>query len=388
MLLYVTAGEPQEREFRPLRTIPETLAGLYDLGMRQHIRRAVLLDCVDGEWREMPDWRLDRLVIRLAVHSRERLDVIPGDRVAIFGPSSWLWPAVEFAAMGFGCVAVGLSHLLSDGELSAALAESAPRVAFATDIESARRLMQLRAAAALPETVIVPDDLAADGPGLLTLGRVLELASILDTPERAQNFRACARGVSAETDACWHFGRGEPEKGPSLVRLTHGQAMALVKKRLGQLPAARHDVAYLQAPEMTLAARIAYHAFVGDGCTTTAVGRSGVPDDLTLLRPHKAQVSAAWLTQTWARIETSSESPLRSLSRRLPRQRWLRALDLRGPWVRRAVRASFGDRLRCLEVPGTIEPDAADSLRRAGVAVVEVVTPDLEAASMRRSLGP
>lgn len=377
MLLYVTAGEPQEREFRPLHTIPETLAGLYDLGMRHHIRHAVLLHWDKDGWQPMPDWRLDRRVIRLALHGRERLDVNPGDRVAIFGRSSWLWPAAEFAAVGFGCVAVGLSHLLSDGELSAAMAESAPRVAFATDVESARRLMRLRAAAALPQTVIGPDELAAEEAALLPLGRVLELASILDTPERAQNFRACARGVEAGAEACWHFGRGDAGRGPTLVRLTHGQAMALVKRRLAAVPAARHDVGYLPAPEMTLAGRIAYHAFVGDGYTTTALGRTGAADDLALLRPHKAQVSNAWLARAWVEVETSSDSPVRRLSRLLPRVRCLRALDARGPWVRRAIRASFGDRLRCLEVTGTVEPQAAHSLRRTGVAVIERAGEDL-----------
>ncbi len=48
MLLYITAEDafgsasPERRGPRPLHTIPSTLAGLYDLGLRHHVRPAAL----------------------------------------------------------------------------------------------------------------------------------------------------------------------------------------------------------------------------------------------------------------------------------------------------------------------------------------------------------
>jgi len=48
MLLYITAedvfgsGTPERRGPRPLHTIPPTVAGLYDLGLRHHVRPAAM----------------------------------------------------------------------------------------------------------------------------------------------------------------------------------------------------------------------------------------------------------------------------------------------------------------------------------------------------------
>ncbi len=80
MLLYITAEDvfgdarPERRGPRPLHTIPATVAALFDLGMRHHLRQSVLSWARDGSGFEpCPDWRLDRLVIRLALHARETL---------------------------------------------------------------------------------------------------------------------------------------------------------------------------------------------------------------------------------------------------------------------------------------------------------------------------
>ncbi|MGH7536694.1 MAG: hypothetical protein ACREMG_14100, partial [Gemmatimonadales bacterium] len=90
MLLYVTTDEGKQRQVRPLHTIPDTVAQLYDLGQREHDRSALLLQAEGAGWAETPDWRFDREVIRIALYWRERLHTTSGQRVAIFGPLSQL----------------------------------------------------------------------------------------------------------------------------------------------------------------------------------------------------------------------------------------------------------------------------------------------------------
>ena len=89
---------------------PRRVAGLFDLGLRHHVRPAAMKWWTDGALEAVPDWRLDRLAIRLALFGRERLGLEPGERVAVLGRLGWLWPVVDFAAMGFGVLPVGLEH--------------------------------------------------------------------------------------------------------------------------------------------------------------------------------------------------------------------------------------------------------------------------------------
>ncbi len=151
MLLYITAEDvfgsdsPERPGPRPLHTIPSTVAGLFDLGLRHHVRAAAMAWWTDGTLEWVPDWKLDRLAIRLALFGRERLGLEPGERVAVLGRLSWLWPALDFAAMGFGVVPVGIEHDLGDDAVADHVAEAAPRAVFATDAESAERLMAIAA---------------------------------------------------------------------------------------------------------------------------------------------------------------------------------------------------------------------------------------------------
>ena len=97
----------------------------------------------------------------------------------------------------------------------------------------------------------------------------MDLGAILDTPERAQAFRAYSRQVAAASPALWHAGKH------GIVRLTHQAAMATTAPLLRARPAQAGDVAYVDGPRVTLRRRLALAAFVGDGYTTTALGREG-----------------------------------------------------------------------------------------------------------------
>jgi hypothetical protein len=351
MLLYITAedvfgdGTPERRGRRPLHSIPETLCGLVDLGLRHHERVAAMTWWTDGAFAQVPDWKLDRLAIRLALFGRERLGLEPGERVVVMGRLGWLWPALDFAAMGFGVVPVGIEHDRSDDEVALVLAEAAPRAAFATDPDTAERLARLRRTGRVGAATVVGEGLP-EQEGVLPLGPLMDLAAVLDTPERAAAFRAHSRQVAAGSPALWHAG---PQ---GLVRLTHEAAMARTTPLIRTRPALEGDVAYLDAPRVTLAKRLALLAFVGDGYTTTALGRERqAAEDVAELRPHRVLASEPWVAAACV-----GRGP-----------RWPGGLDRR--WARRRVQDGFGGRLRFVETGSPLPGEAVRALATAGITL-------------------
>ncbi len=351
MLLYITAedafgsGTPERRGPRPLHTIPATLCGLVDLGLRHHVRAAAMTWWTDGAFLPVPDWKLDRLAIRLALFGRERLGLEPGERVLVMGRLGWLWPALDFGAMGFGVVPVGLEHDLSDDDVAVLCSQAAPRAAFATDPETAQRLKRLRQSGRLGAATVAGEGLGED-EGLLPLGQLMDLAAVLDTPERAAAFRAYSRQVAASGPALWHAGPG------GLVRVTHEAAMAETAPLLRARPAHEGDVAYLDGPRVTLRKRLAMAAFVGDGRTMTALGREGrAAEEIALLRPHTLLASEGWVADV-----CDGRGP-----------RWPGALDRR--WARRRVRDAFGGRLRLVEAGSRLPADTLRALGSAGLTL-------------------
>lgn len=365
---YVTVGEggpASPDESRPLHRFPDTIGGLYDLGMRHHQRVAVLLRPAGTGFEELPDWRLDRLVIRLALYAQERLGLENGDRVAIVGRLDWLWPAAEFAALGAGAVPVGLEHDLSDAGLAGALGDAAPRLSIATDPVSAERLLQARAAGVATGALLLPA--AAGAPDVHPLAAVLELGATLDTAERAGAFRECARSLSPDAACCWHYaGDGR------FFRLTHRDALVRVADQISTRPALRGDVAYVEAPRVGLATRLALYAFVGDGHTASALGREGrLAEDVAALRPHRLLVPGDWVAEAWRGALADSDGWLRRLAQALP-LRWLRERERRGKRLRRALAARFGDRARWIEASGTLETAVVEGLMEAGIGTIRI----------------
>jgi hypothetical protein len=351
MLLYVTVEDllddpgPERRGSRPPHAIPATLSALYDLGMRHHVRSAAMLWPSDSGFETVADWRLDRLVIRVALYARERLGLNPGGNLAVVGGMGWLWPVVDFAAMGFGAASLGIGPDVGDDALGEALAGAAPSTAFATDAAAATRLLALRRAGRFAGAVVTPEGVTAEGEGVLPLARLLDLAATLDTAERAQAFRLVSRSVPADAAALWHVGA------TGATRLTHREAMELVAARLQARPAQPGDVAYVEA-RASLDARLALAAFVGDGLTTTALGAEGrTSADVVALRPHKLLAGRAWLETACAGCGP----------------RWPAGLDRSR--ARRRVRERLGDRLRWVESEDGSSAATERALQAAGVTL-------------------
>lgn len=357
MILYVTTGEPIRRRHRPLPTIPETVAGLFDLGMREHARRAVLAERDGANWTETPDWRFDRLVIRIALYCSERLELSRGDSVAVFGPLGSLWLALDLALLSLGITSVGLSESLNDGEVVAAARQSRATVGFAIDAESARRLLSIRGETSLT-TVVVP--CASEGGDVISLDTMLAYAGVLDTPEKAQAFRKSARALQPDVPACRHYAPNGHENAG--VLLSHGEVMARVRRRLLEQPAQPNDVALVEGPATSSAVRMACYAFVGDGQTMTAFTQSGrTLEDLANLQPNKLLARSATVAELLPALHQPDRLPRR---KRIGGFGWLRRRRLDKSQTGHALEERLGvARLRWIE-PCDIPPDLTHRLSK------------------------
>jgi hypothetical protein len=117
-------------------------------------------------------------------------------------------------------------------------------------------------------------------------------------------------------------------------------------------PARAGDVAYVDGPRVTLRKRLGMAAFVGDGYTTTALGREGrAAEDVAELRPHKVLASEPWVAAA-----CDGRGP-----------RWPAGLDRR--WARRRVQDALGGRLRWVEAGSTVPDETARALAAAGITL-------------------
>jgi hypothetical protein len=373
-------SEGVTREVTPLRTVPETLNRLYAQAMREHARQSALLWRVNGDWSAIPDWRLDRHVIRVGLYMRERLGVEPGERVALVSELRPEWLVADLAALGLGAVSVAIDPGLQRDELLAALEDAAPRVTFAST--AALDVLQSPDGGApsngspygSPYGRLIALDGAAARDDVMPFQALLEMGGTLDTPERAQSYRADARGVPPDQPAIDHYRRA-PGGGCDRVQLSHDEVIQRLKEGWLREPARPGDVAYVGDPTVSLTARLALYAFLGDGYTTTAIAPAIAPaggerSDLTTLRPAKIIAPAVLLAEAVAAAESHPGQPrprakgwLRHAARLAPRERTRGSRD--------AIRHMLGDRVRWIGSGDPIDVPLAERL--GTVAVVEPV---------------
>ena len=299
MILYLDAlfAEGRDKVVRRSHEIPDTLSKLYVLAMKEHTRKALFLHRVGDRWLDIPDWRLDRQVIRLGLFLRERLALQPGQRVALVAPLRWEWLVADLSVAAQGAVSVAIDPALPDGQLTEALAAAKPVIAFVSDTATLDRLQRPGDEGHRPHDLIVFDGpVSRDRAMLLT--EVLDLGGTLDTAERANAFRAMARVLSPDAPALVHAHRGA-DGSLRWDSLTQGDVMDRLKRFWAQHPADAGHLAYVAGPEVTLPARLALHALMGDGCTTVALGTPGCePQEISELRPHGIVAPPAVLART------------------------------------------------------------------------------------------
>ncbi|MGH9389456.1 MAG: hypothetical protein ACRD1Z_07565 [Vicinamibacteria bacterium] len=214
---------------------PDTLNRLLLHGARYHDRKAVF---VSGELGEMPDWRADRLSIRVALALREDLAVGPGDVVALLMPLSIRWALIERAVWGLGAATLPRSP---GSELGHRVKVKAM---FASSVDQASNY-------GVPVVALDSD-----------WDALLERGGVLDTPERASSFRAGARRILPETVCSL-----EPDGGHR-----HEDWVPQIERFLDRFPAERGRRNVLAMVEPSAAARALLYAGWADGLTTVVIG--------------------------------------------------------------------------------------------------------------------
>ena len=331
-------AEGRAREVTPLRAVPETLNRLHAEAMREHARRSALLVREDGEWNSTPDWRLDRHVIRVALYLRERFGIEPGDRVALLAELRPEWLIADLAALGLGAVSVAIDPRLRGDELTAVLEDAAPRVTFASAGSLSR--LEIFDGRAPPYGELIALDPVATG-GAMPLHVLLDMGGTLDTPERAQAYRAKARSFGPDQPAVRDY-RRVSDGGWERVDSSQGEVIERLRAGWLREPGRSGDVAYVCDPTISPAARLALYAFLGDGYTTTALAPVDWElSDLAALRPTKIVAPAALLAEA-----------------------------VRAGKGRRGIRTALGGRARWIASIDPLDFGLADRL-----AVVEVVGP-------------
>jgi acyl-CoA synthetase (AMP-forming)/AMP-acid ligase II len=202
-------------------------------GARYHDRESVF---VSSDLGETPDWRADRMSIRVALALREDLAVGPGDLVALLMPLSVRWAFVERAVWGLG----------------AATLPSSPESGFDRRVKA----VFVSSADGLSDLGVPVVALDSDWDALLDRG------GVLDTPERASSFRAAARDTSPET-VCSIESDGERR---------HEDWVRRIERFLGRFPPERGRRNVLAIAEPHDLARTALYAGWADGFTTVVVG--------------------------------------------------------------------------------------------------------------------
>jgi hypothetical protein len=339
-------SESRTRAVTPIQTVPVTLNRLHAAAMREHDRPGALLSREDGTWTPTPDWRLDRQVIRLALYLRERLGVEAGQRVALASELRPEWLIADLAALGLGAVSVAIDPRLEEKELADALEDADPSVTFVSAAWQ-HRLEGLDGRRPRHGRLITLDSPIGDG---ITLPHVLEQGGTLDTPERAQAYRADARGVGPERPAVRHYRRA-PGGGWDVVDLSQGEVIERLRAGWLRERARPGDLAYVCDPTVSLATRLALYAFLGDGYTTTALLSNG-PDlnDLAALHPTTIVAPATLFAEAVHGGPSSVE-------------------ERPGRKDRRAIRHRLGGRARRIGPTDTLDPAFAERL--GTVATVE-----------------
>jgi hypothetical protein len=250
---------------------PTTLASLFLGAMRKHDRKAALLQRDGTRWRETPDWRLERQVIRLALFLRERAGLAPGGRVVIVSRIRPELVVAELAAL-----AQGVASIVIDPDEALPHPALAANAVFIADPALRRKI---------PGEP--PALLCFDGPveGGTPFSAALDLGGTLDTPERAQSFRSAARAVAPEAPALGWLAASDGAARFDFI--THREAIAGIRSEWSGAPPQKGDVAYLAGPA-TLTARLGLLAGVGDGRTACALGQPELEAaDIAELHPQR-----------------------------------------------------------------------------------------------------
>jgi hypothetical protein len=289
-----------------------TLAQLFLRAMRKHARPAVFLHRDGTRWRETPDWRFERQVIRLALFLEDRGALAPGDRIAVVSSLRLELLVAEAAAVAQGATSVAIDPTLPPDQLALALTAASPAALL---LEHASLREQI---GSTQRAVIAMDVKPRDG---WIWTEALDLGGTLDTPERAQSFRARAREVAANAPALGYVVAGDGAVQYQFV--DQQDAVGRVNRIWADVPPTKGDVTYVAGP-VTLGARIAAFSAVADGLTRCALGTAGNElAEIGELRPKRI-VAAAEIVERARRTAPPPPAPAVPRTPAVRILRWLK----------------------------------------------------------------
>ncbi len=252
---------------------------------RNHDREVALERASDPQTTALPDWRLHRHILRIALYLRERMGIEQGDRVALVGPITPEWIIADWALVTQGAITVVIPPELSPAAFDEAWRTTSPSAAFVAGTEALSRVLAL---CGTPTTAgkIVTFDLDPRDE-VLSYTQVLDLGGTLDTAERANAFRERARAVPADAPAAIHASASDGRP-PAAEMLTHDAVVRRWRPIESAKPPRRGDRVYVRPDAQSVAAHIALYGLVSDGLTRAATGTPGRErEEIARLDPRK-----------------------------------------------------------------------------------------------------
>lgn len=260
-------GSDPHRDPRGLDTINRLLLH----GARYHDRSVLFVASEDSSnppavgGPEIPDWKADRLSIRIALVLHQDLFLEPGDAVALWAPLCLTWAFVERGIWGLGAASLPIPAGLGASEVSFVLAGARPKLLFVSTGSRA-------ASISIPDSVeaIVTLDESAKGGFGISIRELLQRGGVLDTPERASRFRATARAFPPETLASLEV---DSDSARAVQETTQGGWARDAERFAARFPARRGDIHRLDWNGVERPARLVLYSGWANGLTTVVLGR-------------------------------------------------------------------------------------------------------------------
>lgn len=327
---------------------------------------------VDGEWRRL-NQALFGSSIRQAAKGLVKLDVAPGDVVAVLGANRPEWAVAQYGIQSAGATVAAFPSELPDDALARELAELRPRVLFVDAVENLLRADPFGTTSKRALHVVILDAVTAQDPRVLTFDDLMvHGASVQDelVEERLQAItpEGPALRLMRPSGGWQEWTHGELLE----AARTHGSALGPTDRVLSQLsPSSWAEQLYA----------FAIPALVG--CPVWFVGNGEA--DATWTRAHPTV--AIGDAESWARRAALIREGLAGADGvRGPFLRWAASterqaqIEGRGGLGRKLARALVIDELRerlgldaLSEALTTeaVDPETSDALASAGVLLRE-----------------
>lgn len=250
---------------RPADVPRGTLTRLFLEAVDEWDKPDALLGARDGEWRPIPHRELLETVRRISSGLRQ-LGIGRGDRVALLSENRPEWAYADFAILCAGALNVPLYPTLPAAQAGFIIEHAGAAVAFVSTRAQLDKMLEARTAAL--RTIVVFDDIAEPGPGVMTLAGLLELGAEADPGENAFRREALVAEPDDIATVIYTSGTTGTPKG---VMLTHDNLHSNVVAALAEFDIGPADIELSFLPLSHVLQRMVDYAMFHRGCTIAHV---------------------------------------------------------------------------------------------------------------------